>query len=189
MRDTRVQASARQIRFLTATAADVDAIVALVESAYRGQPSTHGWTTEAHLIDGQRTDAEEVSSLIARPSSEIVLASLDGGLVGCCHLHKFNADVADFGMFAVNPRRQGRGIGRALVVEARRRAVDLGAQRLRMSVIKQRADLIAWYASLGFLPTGETKPFPYGDERFGRPRRSDLEFLILEGSCEGLANP
>ena len=169
--------------FRLAEAADVDAIVALVESAYRGESGASGWTTEAHLIDGQRTDADEVSSLIAASGSQIILCEVGGRLRGCCHLQVVASEEARFGMFAVAPKSQGAGIGRRLIVEACRSAVSWGASRLRMAVIRQRPDLIAWYSRLGFLPTGATEPFPYGDERFGRPRRPDLEFVVLEGSC------
>jgi GNAT superfamily N-acetyltransferase len=172
--------------FRAAEAADVAAIVALVESAYRGESGAAGWTTEAHLIDGQRTDATEVASLIAATGSEIILHEVGGRLRGCCHLGRVSPQEARFGMFAVAPESQGAGIGRQLVVEACRRTVSWGASRLQMAVIKQRPDLIDWYARLGFLPTGRTEPFPYGDERFGRPRRPDLEFVVLEGSCEAL---
>ena len=42
-----------------------------------------------------------------------------------------------------------------------------------------REDLIAWYERRGYVRTGEQRPFPYGDERFGRPRRTDLSFAVL----------
>ena len=175
--------------FRPAEPADVDAIVALVESAYRGESGAAGWTTEAHLIDGQRTDATEVASLIAGTGSQIILYEVGGRLCGCCHLERVSPEEARFGMFAVAPQSQGAGIGRQLVVEACRRTVSLGASRLQMAVIKQRPDLIAWYARLGFLPTGKTEPFPYGDERFGRPRRPDLEFVVLEGAASPAERP
>ena len=49
-----------------------------------------------------------------------------------------------------------------------------------MTVIAQRAELIAWYERRGYARTGEARPFPYGDPRFGEPRRDDLSFLVLE---------
>ncbi|HEX4864304.1 MAG TPA: GNAT family N-acetyltransferase [Acidimicrobiales bacterium] len=170
--------------FRVAVPADVDAIVALVESAYRGESSAAGWTTEAHLIDGQRTDATEVASLVGGPASLIILADVAGRLCGCCHIQRITPEAARFGMFAVDPDLQGGGIGRGLIVEACRTGVSWGAARLEMAVIRQRSDLIAWYGRLGFLPTGKTERFPYGDERFGRPRRPDLEFVVLSGPCD-----
>ena len=43
----------------------------------------------------------------------------------------------------------------------------------------QRDDLIAWYERRGYRRTGKMSPFPYGDERFGIPKRPDLEFELL----------
>ena len=169
------------IRFRTAGPEDVSAVVAIVESAYRGDASRAGWTTEADLLDGQRTDAEQVRSLLDRQGSVILLAEAEGNLVGTCHLERSSAERAYFGMFAVRPGLQGGGIGRALLREAGRLAAACGCSELRMTVIRQRTELIAWYGRFGFAPTGETEPFPYGDERFGRPRRDDLEFVVLSG--------
>jgi ribosomal protein S18 acetylase RimI-like enzyme len=161
---------------------DVDAVVALVQSAYRGESSRAGWTTEADLLDGERTDAPTVAAVIADPRSRVVLAEVAGALVACCHLRD-DRGSAYFGMFAVRPGVQGGGIGRAMVTEAERYGIAAwGAREMWMTVIAQRADLIAWYERLGFARTGETRPFPYGDERFGVPKRPDLEFVVLAKS-------
>jgi GNAT superfamily N-acetyltransferase len=169
------------LAFRAAGPADVEAIVALVESAYRGDASRLGWTTEADLLDGQRTDVTEVSGLVSKPGSQILLAEAAGQLVASCHLERQSAATAYLGMFAVRPGQQGSGIGRVVLREASRRAATWGCTELRMTVIRQRTDLIAWYVRRGYRPTGETLPFPYGDERFGRPRRDDLEFAVLAG--------
>jgi GNAT superfamily N-acetyltransferase len=100
--------------------------------------------------------------------------------VGCCQLERRAEGTAYFGLFSVRPDRQGQGRGRAIMHEAERIArVDWAATRLSMTVIRQRVDLISWYERLGYRWTGATEPFPYGDERFGIPRRPDLEFLVL----------
>ncbi len=88
-------------------------------------------------------------------------------------------------MFAVRPDQQSSGIGGVVLHEAARLATTWGCTELRMTVIRQRTDLIAWYVRRGYRPTGETLPFPYGDERFGRPRRDDLEFAVLAGPLAG----
>ncbi|AKF02923.1 GNAT family N-acetyltransferase [Sandaracinus amylolyticus] len=168
------------LRFRAARAEDVPAIVALVESAYRGDASRAGWTTEADLLDGQRTDAREIAELLATPRARLVLAERDDALLGCVVV-KDEGESAYLGMLSVRPTLQGGGVGRALVAEAERVARDeLGRGAMRMTVITQRAELIAWYARLGYAPTGETEPFPYGDARFGLPRRDDLVFVVLK---------
>lgn len=178
MRQTRA-VIAPMLAFRSATTDDVDRVVELVESAYRGEPSRAGWTTEADLLGGRRTDAEAVTGLMARPGSLVLLADDARGLAACCHLERRPDGTAYFGMFAVRPAAQGGGIGRAVVAEAIRRSLEWGAAQLRMTVIRQRDDLIAWYRRLGFEPTGETEPWPYGDERYGVAKRPDLEFVVM----------
>jgi ribosomal protein S18 acetylase RimI-like enzyme len=168
------------VSFRHATTADVPAIVQLVESAYRGEPSRTGWTTEADLLDGQRTDAEAVAEMLGDPASTLLLAEEAGQLVGCCGLERRPGGEAYFGMFSVQPLRQGGGVGRQLLAEAERLARDdWAATAMVMTVIEQRAELIAWYERRGYRRTGETEPFPYGNERYGVPRRPDLVFAVL----------
>jgi ribosomal protein S18 acetylase RimI-like enzyme len=169
------------LSFRSATSADVPAIVWLVDSAYRGEASRAGWTTEADLLDGQRTDAEAVAEMLREPGSTVLLAEETGGkLVGCCRLERRPAAEAYFGMFSVQPLRQGEGVGRQLLAEAERIARDdWAAAMMIMTVIAQRAELIAWYERRGYRRTGETEPFPYGNERYGIPRRPDLVFAVL----------
>ncbi|WTO38717.1 GNAT family N-acetyltransferase [Streptomyces achromogenes] len=167
------------LTFRDATDADVDALVALVESAYRGDSSRAGWTTEADILDGQRTDPEGVLEVIKSPDSRLLTAELDGRLVACCQL-EHRGDHAYFGMFAVSPELQGGGVGKAVLAEAERRCRQTwGVGEMHMTVISVRADLIAWYERRGYRRTGRTSPFPYGDERFGIPLRADLEFELL----------
>jgi GNAT superfamily N-acetyltransferase len=167
--------------FRLAHSGDVTAIVDLVQSAYRGEPSRAGWTTEAHLLDGQRTDATQVAAAIAQPRSRMVVALDDaGGVQGSCALEQRGDGVAYFGMFSIRPVLQGTGIGRALLAEAERMALrELACSTMEMTVITQRIELIAWYERRGYRRTGQTRPFPYGDERFGVPRRPDLAFEVL----------
>jgi ribosomal protein S18 acetylase RimI-like enzyme len=168
------------LRFRAATPADVVAVVALVESAYRGDASRAGWTTEADLLDGQRTDAADVLSCMARPRSQVLLAEAGDQLLACAHVAD-EAGAGYFGMFSVVPGLQGGGVGSQVLAEAERIARDeLGLGSMRMTVIDVREALIAWYERRGYRRTGIKKPFPYGDERFGRPRRDDLRFEVLE---------
>lgn len=165
------------LTFRDAVPEDVEALVALVESAYRGDASRVGWTTEAHLLEGQRTDQDGVREAMA--AGRLLVAERDGAIVGCCQLEQ-RGSSAYFGMFSVAPALQGSGLGRAILAEAERLGrAELGASVMEMTVIAQREDLIAYYERRGFARTGETKPFPYGDERFGIPQREDLHFVVL----------
>ncbi|GAA3865451.1 GNAT family N-acetyltransferase [Streptomyces sedi] len=173
-----------ELMFGIAGEADVPEVVALVESAYRGEASRAGWTTEADYLDGQRTDPEAVREVVADPDSVLLTVRHEGRLVSCCHLRRSPEPdgtlAAYFGMFAVSPGLQGAGVGRRVLAEAEARAVRRwGAARMVMQVVSVRPELIAWYERRGFRLTGERLPFPYGDQRFGVPRRPDLEFVVL----------
>ncbi|OIJ24984.1 GNAT family N-acetyltransferase [Nocardioides luteus] len=167
-----------ELTFRDATFSDVDTLVALIESAYRGDASRAGWTTEADLLAGQRTDPEGVREVITAPGSRLLVAERAGEIVACCQLQKREA-YAYFGMFSVSPSLQGAGVGKTVIAEAERIAREWGAEEIRMTVIRQREDLIAFYERRGFGRTGRFEPFPYGDERFGVPLRDDLEFAEL----------
>jgi GNAT superfamily N-acetyltransferase len=176
------------LRVRDAVLDDVDAVVTLVESAYRGEVSRAGWTTEADLLGGRRTDAEAVAGIVRGPAVLLLAeATEDGALVACCQVEPVSGerplDACYFGLFAVDPQRQGGGIGDQLLSAAEQTARDrFGAALMEMTVIAQRDALIAWYERRGYARTGETRPFPYGDERFGIPRRDDLYFVVLAKS-------
>ena len=169
-----------RLRFRNATAADVHVIVSLVESAYRGDVSRQGWTTEADFLDGQRTDAAGVAEIIAKPGSRVLLGERAGELLACCHLEK-QGDACYFGMFSVLPTLQGGGVGRQMLAEAESLARnEWKCTKMEMTVISIRDELVAWYERRGYRRTGKYKPFPYGDARFGIPKRDDLRFELLE---------
>lgn len=166
--------------FRPATDADIDAIVALVTSAYRGDASRAGWTTEADLLDGARIDPDVLRGDIARDGSRVLLAERDGALLACAHV-AIDGDAGYFGMFSVVPGLQGGGIGKQVLAECERIVRDeWRLPAMRMTVIDVRDELIAFYERRGYRRTGILKPFPYGDARFGEPKRGDLRFEVLE---------
>ena len=175
--------------------AEADALSALVNSAYRGESSKVGWTTEADLLGGQRTDPEGLAAILrshaksnhdtsgtdGSANAQVILVHTDAeGLACCVHLQRLPDQRAYLGMLTVRPVGQARGLGRALLAAGEQWATrEWGTREMQMTVIAQRAELIAWYERRGYARTGETRPFPYDDERFGRPKRDDLYFAVL----------
>lgn len=170
----------RSLQFRAAVVDDVPALVELVTSGYRGDVSRQGWTTEADLLDGNRIDPDLLRADIERPASMVLVAEHDDAMLACAHVCR-DGDAGYFGMFAVRPDRQRGGIGAATLAEAERIVAEqFGVDRMRMTVIDLREELIRWYERRGYRRTGLKKPFPYGDARFGAPKRDDLRFEVLE---------
>ncbi|AYG94993.1 GNAT family N-acetyltransferase [Brevundimonas naejangsanensis] len=167
--------------FRLAAPDDVPALRRLIESAYRGDSAKAGWSHEADLLGGQRTDEAELRDILADASRVILLAEVEGVLTGCVQVADQGGGRAYLGLLTVDPTRQAGGLGRRLIdaaeAEARRR---FAATRMEMTVIRRRAELIAWYERRGYRLTGETRPFPLDDERFGLPQTRNLEFVVLE---------
>ena len=157
------------IEFRTALPTDIDAINLLVNSAYRGDSSKKGWTTEADLLGGQRTDSEKILEMIQDPSARIELATENNAILGCVYLKK-ESDTMYFGMLTVNPNLQARGIGKLLITHLENVARHENCKTIRMTVISQRNELIAFYERRGYQFTGKTEPFPENDPRFGLPK-------------------
>lgn len=146
------------MEFRTATESDIDAIVALVARAYRGTGGDPGWTTEAHLFEGPRTNSADVSTMMASPRDTVLVAEDGGAIVACCTLTDLGARTY-FGMFAVSPDAQGTGLGKAVLAEAERLArEELGAREMTMTVITTRDELLAWYERRGYRRTGQVTP-------------------------------
>jgi ribosomal protein S18 acetylase RimI-like enzyme len=163
-----------------ATPADVDALSALVNAAYRGDASRAGWTTEAGLLDGQRTDPELLRATLATPGTRVLVHEAEGRLDACVLLER-TAHGCYLGMLTVRPTLQSGGLGKRLLAAAEAFASEQwGVRTMHMTVITLRTELIAWYERRGYARTGVYKPFPYGDEKFGLPRRDDLRFEVLE---------
>lgn len=172
-----------EVIFREATSADVPLIQPLVHNAYRGDRARLGWTHEADLLEAQRIDENQLAESIGDPAQVIVLAEQAGVLIGCVLVADKGRSLAYLGMLTVDATVQARGLGRQLIDQAEALARErFGATRMEMTVIVQRTELIEWYERRGYHQTGDRRPFPASDPRFGVPLRTDLEFVVMERS-------
>ncbi len=164
-----------------ATDAEIPEIVELSNWAYRGTGAVASWTVESYL-EGERTTPDALrSDLAASPGARILIWRDAGGvLLGHLWLEPAGEGVWYLGLLSVRPDRQDQKLGRRLLDAAEDHARARGGRRMRMTVINVRDTLIAWYRRRGYALTGEARPFPYGDDRFGKPLRDDLSFVVLE---------
>ncbi len=160
---------------------DLETLAAFVNDIYRGPAASAGWTSEADYIAGQRTDEGKLREALAAKSGAVLLTLREEDeLLGCVWLEPAHIDAWHLGMLSVRLGLQKAGVGRRLLAAAEDYARAQGAAWLEMTVINIRDTLIAYYERRGYARTGEVRPFPYGDDRFGVPLRDDLSFVVLE---------
>jgi ribosomal protein S18 acetylase RimI-like enzyme len=160
-----------------ATELDFPAIVAVMNAAFRG---AEGWSIEADYITGVRTSDSLLREEIAKGALYLIVRDgTDSGLQGCVSLQASSTEKWYLGALTVRPAQQNSGFGRKLLEAAESYAANHGARTIEMTVVNVRETLIAWYERRGYLRTGKTRPFPYGDNRYGTPTRDDLEFVVL----------
>jgi ribosomal protein S18 acetylase RimI-like enzyme len=171
--------------FVPATTGDIDELVRFVNGAYRGESADAGWASEGKLMAGQRTDSAMLTESLSTKGGTILLMrdQVNTPLAGCVSLKPTNYPSTWYlSMLAIDPKRQTEGLGRLLLFEAEDRIKAQGASRVKISVIWLRQPLIEWYERRGYRRTGQTEPFPYGNQRFGVPLRDDLYFVeFLKG--------
>ena len=166
----------QNVHFRIATGADAPALAAFVNATYHGAEAELGWTPETHLHAGPRTSAEAIGAHVADPAARLLVCESDEGLIGCALIEMEEGD-GHLGMFAVKPRLQGEGWGRAILSEAERQAKDWGCRTLTMAVISAQDKLIAYYERRGYARTGDRLPFPF-DEAPGA-LRTDYDLVVV----------
>lgn len=164
---------------------DLPEVVDLVNAAYRGEGGRSGWTSEIGLVNGQRiTLALLRAEMAGSDGSRIGLLREGPRLLACVRIEdaalRSGERACYISMLAVHPAQQNAGVGRRMLAWAEEQGRGRGARVARMTVVSARAALIAWYERCGYHRTGETEPFPYEDERFGKPLRAGLEFVFLQ---------
>lgn len=168
-----------KLNFRIAKLEDSLEINKLVNSAYRGDSSRTGWTTEANFLDGQRSDLKEIEGIILDDDQCIILGIHDQKIIGTVVVQN-KLDRAYVGMLTVRPDLQENGLGKQLLGAAENHITNQWSQyEIEMTVIKQRTELINWYGRCGYLPSGDTRPFLYDDPELRIPKVMDLEFVVL----------
>ena len=163
-----------------ATITDIPALHSLIESAYRGEGAKLGWTHEADLLGGQRTDSDALNAIFADKYQVMLVIREKATIVGCVNLARLTHDMAYLGMLTVAPSLQASGLGKKLIAASENYVRKIWqVKSIEMTVIRQRIELIAWYERRGYEQTGDTRPFPMDDPRFGLPKTRDLEFIVL----------
>ena len=158
----------------TALAVDLPRLHPVIERAYRGDSARQGWTHEADLLSGERIDFDALKGHFDDPLQRLLVAERDGAIVGCVSLTQHDGGRAYLGLLCVDPDCQAGGIGKAIIAAAERVArADMGAERIEMTVISSRKELIAFYERRDFRRTGEMRPFPI-------PVDPPLEMVVLE---------
>ena len=166
------------IKITQASSDDVPALNTLVNSAYRGEASKKGWTSEADLLDGTRVDENILRDLIFKTDTTILKYEQGGNLVGCVELRKEGRKLY-LGMLSVKPDMQANGVGKKILEASELFARSQQCSSICMMVISVRQSLIDWYIRKGYQLTGKRKPFIVPDSRWGIPRQ-ELEFVVLE---------
>ena len=152
------------LNFYKAELVDAETVAKLINSAYRGETSRKGWTTEADILDGLRTTTAEVGKIIKRKDAFMLIGVYRDEIIAtiCCEWQELaGQDTVHFGMIAVKPSLQNKGYGKKMIQAAE--AMTLREWRVvgfHMAVISIRHELIAFYERLGYIKTGEFKDFP-----------------------------
>ena len=168
----------RRMKISPVEKADIPAIEAIVNGAYRGDHSKKGWTSEADLIDGSlRTDQQNLLHILQTPGATILKYADENGVINGCVYLQLKDHYMELGMLSVNPELQAAGIGKRLLAAATEHARKNHKSKIKLKVISRRKELVAWYERHGFKFNGEEEPMP-PHANFGRPREP-LFFITM----------
>lgn len=152
---------ARDVTIRPARADDLPCLHPVIERAYRGEESRAGWTHEADLLDGARTDLSALEAVLRDSASRLLVAIKDGTVIGCVQVSEVGDGIAYLGLLCIEPRLQAGGLGRQMIAAAETYArAHFAATRIEMTVIESRAELVAYYERRGYAKTGERRAFP-----------------------------
>ena len=169
-----------QMNISRAKLEDVKELEKLINSAYRGEESKKGWTTEAAILGGIRVDEKALTELLEKTKVTILkLSDLDDSILGTVCL-EVKLNELYLGMFAVLPLAQGKGMGKSLLMAAEQHALQNNCTKIVISVISSRVELISWYSRHGYVPTGGSIAFDEIEGRFGDPKVAAISLIEME---------
>lgn len=157
---------------------DIAALKTLINGAYRGESSKLGWTTEANILGGQRTDETELIEILSDSKNTLLKYTKEDRILACVLLTAKENQLY-LGMLTVAPQLQNCGIGAQLLAQADLHAKALGLPKIVMTVISIRTELIAYYIRKGYFDTGSRAPFP-DSHNHSVLGSQILDFMVLE---------
>lgn len=170
------------LNFFKAELTDSSTLSELINSAYRGESSRQGWTTEADILDGVRTTTADIAKIVQSTSQFILMGELNQEIVACvqCQQQTLSGHpTVHFSMVAVKPTLQNKGHGKDILQAAEAMTKrEWRAVGFYMSVISMREDVIAFYERLGYERTGEYIDFPVNPEKW-QPKVAGLNLQYL----------
>lgn len=172
-------------QILKATLKDISELTILINSAYRGDTAKLGWTNESDLLDGVRIDEEELKQILNNEKNTILKYVRKSKIVGCVLLEQQQNEI-HLGMLTVKPILQATGIGKRLLMASEQFALSKKYDKIKMTVISIRSELIEWYKRNGYTDTLERKPFISVDNKFGIPKLT-LEFIVMSKTINALS--
>ena len=161
-----------------ATLNNVTEITNLVNSAYRGETSKKGWTTEAYILEGTRITESELVEILSDTNNTFLIVQEKDKIIGTVLLTNKKTELY-LGMLTISPELQNTGLGKKVLLAAEDFARSLGLPKITMTVITIREELIAWYQRNGYRDTGKREPFPAAFDDVVL-HTEPLTFMVLE---------
>ena len=161
-------------RFEKANANQAQAISDLINLTYRGNA---GWTTEAAIIQGDRTNRQEIEAIMRNSDAYFFVVNLPSMLASCIYVAQ-EKEQACIGFFSVHPDLQGQGLGKYMLEQAETFARGvMHVHQFAMFVISQRTELMEFYQRRGYYCTGRIEAYP---AYLGKPKIAGLTIEYLE---------
>jgi len=168
----------KNLVYRTATETDAESIATLVNGSYFGEESNQGWTNQNGMVTGKKTSAESISNMMVNGKGVFLMffGETDHILKGSIHLiYNQESNSAYLGMFSVRPDLQAQGYGKFILSTAENYAIsNWHVDYIKLRVIMQRPELIAYYVRRGYSDTGFREPFPKENLKLTTLLRSDL---------------